>query len=450
MKLSLILSVSVLLATGATRANIDPTLSANPNPVKLPSDQKQGKTTLTWNTEGGNGFIWVSVDGGEETQLNEANDAAGTLEATVEVGKSYAFRLYTLDKEQLLAEVVVTVVTEQSPPANKPPGGQSPVGRRTDGHPIIKTVADGSEFKLICRCGPGLHIGRVGAGDIFRPLTYMSIDFSRGTQSAFPIGRNLQSGQCSPRDFVLAKGSPTQIQQTLLSDFLTGQVGRQKTYEKYLQDPNNYVFFTVYDTGDGSFWALDSDYGKPVKAVGRVKVAPPITATSPAPVNLKALATNGEAIANQDPLTVKLRNQQRDESSRRGFDIGMAAAEGQMLMGPGKERIRAALSPAEQIGFDVAVAFSFERNRNAELAATGAAIAQTDPIVAEARNADLNVFYWLGFDIATGIFGDPSLGASGHTAVGPGSLKIRNSLSAIGQRGFDASVKLHLSRNYKR
>src|SRR5689334_25190053 len=119
MKLSLILSVSVLLATGATHANVDPTLSANPNPVKVPSDQKQGKTTLTWNTEGGNGFIWVSVDGGEETQLNEANDAAGTLEATVEVGKSYAFRLYTLDKEQLLAEVVVTVVTDQSPPPDK-------------------------------------------------------------------------------------------------------------------------------------------------------------------------------------------------------------------------------------------------------------------------------------------------------------------------------------------
>lgn len=57
---------------------------------------------------------------------------------------------------------------------------------------------------------------------------------------------------------------------------------------------------------------------------------------------------------------------------------------------------------------------------------------------------------WLGFDIATGIFGDPALGAKGNTATEPGSLKIRDGLSAAGQRGFNASVALHLSRNYRK
>jgi hypothetical protein len=89
-----------------------------------------------------------------------------------------------------------------------------------------------------------------------------------------------------------------------------------------------------------------------------------------------------------------------------------------------------------------------ERNRNTKLASTGAEIADADPVVADARN-HMNAFYRLGFDIATGIFGDPALGALGHTAMGPGSQKIRDSLSFAGQRGFDASVKLHLSRNYK-
>src|SRR5262249_42969708 len=83
------------------------------------------------------------------------------------------------------------------------------------------------------------------------------------------------------------------------------------------------------------------------------------------------------------------------------------------------------------------------------LAVRGAAIAQADPIVAEARAAEADAQYQQGFDIATGIFGDPALGAQGNTAVGPGSLKIRDSLSAAGQRGFNASVKLHLSRKYK-
>ena len=161
------------------------------------------------------------------------------------------------------------------------------------------------------------------------------------------------------------------------------------------------------------------------------------------------LAPKGEAIANQDPLAVELRNQQPDGLVRQGFDIGMAVAEGHTLPGPGKQKIRNSLSPAEQQGFDVAVAFSLERNSNADLAAVGAVIAASDQVAAVIRNGERDVFYRLGFDIASGLFGDPKLGARGNTATGPGSLKIRGSLSAAGQRGFNSSVALHLSRNYK-
>ena len=156
------------------------------------------------------------------------------------------------------------------------------------------------------------------------------------------------------------------------------------------------------------------------------------------------LAAKGEAIANADPLAVALRNLEPVGPSRHGFDIGMAAAEGDTLPGPGKQSIHDSLSGGEQVGFDTAVSFSLERNRNADLAAKGAAIAKVDPVVAKARTLDPSVFYWLGFDIGTGIFGDPALGAMGNTLTGPGSLKIRDSLSAEGQRGFNASVGLHL------
>ncbi len=84
------------------------------------------------------------------------------------------------------------------------------------------------------------------------------------------------------------------------------------------------------------------------------------------------------------------------------------------------------------------------------VAATGAAISETDPVVAKARTKESDMFYSFGFDIATGIFGDPALGALGNTLTGPGSLRIRDALNAAGQRGFNASLALHFSRNYRK
>jgi hypothetical protein len=185
---------------------------------------------------------------------------------------------------------------------------------------------------------------------------------------------------------------------------------------------------------------------KMVVAVALLCATTAMTANSQVPqiVDLNALAERGRVVAKQDFLSAELRKQQPDGLPRRGFDIGMAAAEGQTLPGPGKDRIRDSLSPAEKEGFIIAVSFSLERNRNAKFAAIGAAIATADQVIAEARNDSKDIFYRLGFDIATGIFGDPALGAHGNTATGPGSLKIRDSLSVAGQRGFNASVELNI------
>jgi hypothetical protein len=163
--------------------------------------------------------------------------------------------------------------------------------------------------------------------------------------------------------------------------------------------------------------------------------------------DLGALAARGAAIAMQDPLSAELRG--RTGNAIRGFDIGMAAAEGQTGHGAGKQRIHDALNAMERPGFVTAVDFSLQRNRNANLAAVGATIANADPAVAAARTADADVFYWLGFDIASGIFGDPKAGARGNTATGAGSLGIRDALNPAAQRGFNDSVALHLSRSYR-
>lgn len=95
----------------------------------------------------------------------------------------------------------------------------------------------------------------------------------------------------------------------------------------------------------------------------------------------------------------------------------------------------------------MAVAFSLERNRNLELPAIGGAIARADVGVASARGASADVFYRLGFDIATGLFGNPALGARGNRATGPGSMQIRNALSARAQSGFDDAVRYHLRKS---
>jgi hypothetical protein len=156
------------------------------------------------------------------------------------------------------------------------------------------------------------------------------------------------------------------------------------------------------------------------------------------------LARIGEIIALANPLSAALRDQQPEGAIRRGFDIGMAAAEGHTVWSPDQQKTLDSLRADEQEGFKVAVSFSLDRTRNVELAMTGAAIAETDPLVARARTDEPDARYWLGFDIATGFFGDPTLGGQGNTATGPASVGIRDALSAPAQRGFDASMNLHL------
>jgi len=176
--------------------------------------------------------------------------------------------------------------------------------------------------------------------------------------------------------------------------------------------------------------------------------APPPDRPTPPAQDLDALAARGAAIAQANVLANELREQIPDGPARRGFDIGMASYENQTV----PDRINGAagqqLDPATYEGFRLAQAFSLNWNRSVDLAVIGAMIARDDPVIARARDAEADAFYHLGFDIATGLYGDRKRGARGNTATGPGAFAIGDQLPEAGQRGFNASTALNISRHY--
>ena len=149
-------------------------------------------------------------------------------------------------------------------------------------------------------------------------------------------------------------------------------------------------------------------------------------------------------MTNADPLATILRDNEPQGEGRRGFHIGMATEANNTLWGPGAQSIKDSLTTSAAVhGFTTAAAYCLQRNNNAETARRGLAVVKADPAADSARKLLPVGLSWLGFDIASGIFGNPALGALGNTAMGPGSRKIRASLDNDGQIGFDAAVALY-------
>ncbi len=117
---SLLLMLSFLLLVGVSAQAQErqiPYIYALSNPVVLPPGQTSGTATLIW--DGGKDHpyaeVWVRVDQNDETFIVE--QGKGTRNATVQLGKSYEFKLS--DSNVLLASVRVTVTQGdgQSPPS---------------------------------------------------------------------------------------------------------------------------------------------------------------------------------------------------------------------------------------------------------------------------------------------------------------------------------------------
>jgi hypothetical protein len=201
--------------------------------------------------------------------------------------------------------------------------------------------------------------------------------------------------------------------------------------------------------------ALSALLAHAIKVSTGVFSIPPLFVADPRPpaLNFKrkistelgdVMAARGEALAASDPLALLLRDQ--PGHSRLAFCIGLAESENQTLPGPGKDRIREALALADRASFQQAVDYSLDRNNNLEFATKGAAVIKLDNAVADARGLLPLSVAWLGFNIATGIFGSKTLGALGNTSEGPHSDVIRNRLSTDGQKGFKAAVAFHLKK----
>ena len=82
------------------------TIAASPNPVT--TGEGSGTTTITWNTGGTAGQVYVSEDGGAET-LFTAGSAGSAPAPWIREGKMFEFRLYAgTDHTTVLAKTQVT------------------------------------------------------------------------------------------------------------------------------------------------------------------------------------------------------------------------------------------------------------------------------------------------------------------------------------------------------
>jgi hypothetical protein len=103
----LIAAITACLTVTAAKAA--PTISATPNPVPVAISQTQGTATLTWDAGVDHKLaqVLVSVDGGAETVFSPIYK--GTAPATIQVGKTYTFKLYdSRTKTYLRASISVT------------------------------------------------------------------------------------------------------------------------------------------------------------------------------------------------------------------------------------------------------------------------------------------------------------------------------------------------------
>jgi hypothetical protein len=108
--------------TMPAQAQNPPYIKASPNPAPAPAGQASSTTTLEWDGGGDHPYaeVWQQVDNTDETFVVESGK--GTRQMTVEVGKTYIFKLS--DAGEVLASVTVTAKNEPAP-ALKPLGGEA-------------------------------------------------------------------------------------------------------------------------------------------------------------------------------------------------------------------------------------------------------------------------------------------------------------------------------------
>ena len=252
----------VILLVCATDALAAPTITANPNPVLVPAGQTNGETTIAWNTEGPGGFVWMSVDGGDQTAITAAPSAKGSLAIAVTLGKSYVFKLYNASKEQL-AEIKVTIAERKDEGSSGGVLNRKVTKREAETNVKVSPGVYGQKGKeLRCRGGAPLRFDLNASGVV-------SVEFTPARLPADDAGRNLEPGQCGWRDRPMRDDEPKIVWQytnpkqildlsRLPRDPSVPDKDRYPNYDDlraYLSDPKHYWSFFVRDTGRKDLWA---------------------------------------------------------------------------------------------------------------------------------------------------------------------------------------------------
>lgn len=164
---------------------------------------------------------------------------------------------------------------------------------------LAKIVNAGETFQMICRGGPSVHVSeeaKYWPGGLENAIMswHLAVDFAPSAQPPDPAGSHLQPGSCSPTDFWLQDGDPTQIQQEApdVGDikgwdtaphapvkFVGASGWSVKDFSEYLSDPSHYWRFSITDSGKGYFAEEDGAYWKPDLYKGRPPA--PLSAKKP-------------------------------------------------------------------------------------------------------------------------------------------------------------------------
>ena len=258
------------------------TITASPNPVGVPIGQTEGKVTIVWNTEApAGGFVWMTVDGGSETQV-AAGVVKGSAEIIVALGKSYTFSLYNAGKERLLATVEVKVVAQAAPPSAERGPLKTPQNAILDVSPKVRLKGWQKPGELRCRGSADLKV-EINASQII----YMT--FTQARVAVDPAGRNLQPGHCGWTDRPMREEEGALVYQATKDtkglwkpDPTVPDAERFPKYDvirEYLRDPNHYWSFFARDIGRKELWAEYSRRWIPFKSSsiksGGVKVTRP-------------------------------------------------------------------------------------------------------------------------------------------------------------------------------
>ena len=84
-------------------------ITAGPNPVGFWSPSDTGTTTISWNTDAGNGVVTLSIDGGAETTFDDPGKNKNTKSlSTVKLGHTYVLTLRLKSNNKFLDAVTVT------------------------------------------------------------------------------------------------------------------------------------------------------------------------------------------------------------------------------------------------------------------------------------------------------------------------------------------------------